>query len=216
MIAAWLPGVLLASVLLLAGCSDDDGGSGEADERPSDGTSGTAWEPTPGLCEILSVEERAGLLALDKPGRLAGQLDQEKGCAWIDREDPAVQLVLVSIPTTEWFRDLPGAIEAQLAIPDLDAGQRADLEAIQAEVQSMEAGQTHELCGLFSRLAEVQGYPAGSATTVYVTRGTAGLSAQNCEGDTFTSLVGRSAAIGDSPAMLEAYESAIGKVVAAR
>lgn len=210
MIPARLPGVLLATVLLLAGCSDDDGGSGDGPDETAE------WEPTPGLCEILTAEERAELLALDRPDRLGGQQPQEKLCAWIDRKDPAVQLVLVSIPATEWFRDLPAAVDAQLANPDLDAGQRTSLEAIRSEVEATDPEESDDLCGLFSRLAEVQGYPEGSTTTVYVTRGAPGLSAQHCEGDTFTSLVGRSARLEDSPETLAAYESAIGKVVAAR
>ncbi len=206
-------GALLAGLLLLAGCSDDGGDNG------SDATEATAtpWEPTPGLCELITPDERAALLALDDPRQLnAPQLMGGQGCAWVHRKRPEIQLILISMSTQDWIRDLPAALDAQLGIDDLTADDRAGLQAIKAEIEALDSEDSDDLCGFFSRIAAIQGYPEGSTTTVYATRGTAGLSAQNCEGDTFTSLVGRSKDIGQSEAKLDAYQAAVEEVADAR
>jgi len=207
-------GALLAGLLLLAGCSDDDGSS---DGDPTEAPTTAAWEPTPGLCQVLTAAERAELLGLADPDRLEGPQRMEgQGCAWVDGKNPAVQLILVAIPTTTWIKDMPAAIDAQLADPNLSADNRADLEALEAELATLSSDETDDLCDLFGRLAEVQGYPEDSSTTVYVTRSGPGLSAQHCEGDTYTSLVGRSTKVTDSEPMLAAYQAAVEKAAAAR
>ena len=206
---------LLTGFLLVAGCSDDGDGEGSDDAT----TSPTgAWEPTPGLCEVLSTGEPAQLLALQDPATLEGpeRVNEGRGCVWIDRRQPEVQLLLIAIPTREWVRELPSAIDAQLALDDLSAEDRSNLETIQSELGSLSTDDTDDLCDLFSRMAEVQGYPEDSATTVYVTRGAPGLSAQHCEGDTYTTLVGRSARLSDSESMLAAYGDAVERAAAAR
>lgn len=214
-----MTGALVAALLLLAGCSDD-GDSSSDGSTPT--TSASTPEPTAedGLsvvCDVLTPAERTSLLGLDRGTRLDGPVDLGgQGCFWNDPKRPAaIQLTIVSMSTADWLKGVPSALAALEQSPDLAAEERAALEEMQAEVATLSEDDIDQACELFTRLAEIQGQPTGATTTVQVTRGRPGLSAQHCEGDTFSSVVGASPEIVASEQLQDAYREAVAKVAAA-
>lgn len=209
-------GVLLAAVLVLAGCSEDDPGSREPAPTPSASAS-ESTTPAVDVCAVLDPQERAALVGLANPRRLQGpaRLSGE-GCYWTDPDNPSITLTVVAMSTREWLTGLPSALSALEQDDDLSKDERQRVDRMRQEVDSLSEDDVDHACDLFASLAEIYGQPAGSATTVQGTRSGQGLSAQHCEGDQFTSVVGNAPDLRLSRHLVDDYRDAVEKVAGAR
>lgn len=199
--------LVLASLLVITGCSASGGQAGSASSpqpapasatAPASTTPAAAPSTAPSAdaagadpCDLLTAEELAVLGATEgmtaKPGLTGGI----PNCQWPFPDGRFIQLVATS--ASEWARSLPEVMRMldQSGII-VDQEQKDRLKAGQELVERGGRLDPDEACDLFSLMLELRGGPPGQQHTVNIIpspEDPQAVTAQMCSGGRFTSVM---------------------------
>ncbi|HMM93627.1 DUF3558 family protein [Phycicoccus sp.] len=193
------PLLVLAGLLLVAGCSAGDGGatpseSGTTGPGPSSSAapsaSGSSTAAASDPCSLLTAAEVAriagGTGQSAEPGTLAGQ----PICQWKGAGDTVAQVI--SLRASDWAASLPQVIAGvKSAGAGSDPEGLARLEKASGIVERGGRVADGEACGLFSDLLTIGGQAPGSDRSIQAypsSKDAQSLTAQLCTDGRFTSL----------------------------
>ena len=212
--------LVIASCVLIAGCSSGDAKEQAAVPSPSDTTTPEAAStPSPSAsvassdpCDLLSDRElhqlAGGAVSAARPGMTGGLAN----CQWATSDGRFIQAIGSTSPY--WAQSLPDAlrsIESSGLITDAE-----DLKKLRDGAKLVEAGQDLDpvkACSLFSEMLELQGQPEGSlwiVTAVPNRETPMAVSGQMCSGGRFTSVMVADEAGLEGPVPIEQVAQVLG------
>jgi hypothetical protein len=193
--------MVLASVVVLAGCSSDGSDSSDApsaaagatasSKTPSPDSQATPGATSTAACNLLTDKELTELSGQRLPAPATGSTAGLPSCSWGSPSTVGVQVT--SVPAAVWADQAPAVLSQIERSGSLTAKNRAKVQAARRLIESgkASAGQ-NQGCELFQVMLEIQGLSPAGTRTVNVVPSKAdpqGISGQECSGGAYTSVL---------------------------
>ncbi|MFC5676604.1 DUF3558 domain-containing protein [Aeromicrobium endophyticum] len=184
-----------AALVLLSGCSGSD--DSEPATKPSATPTASATPSVPPVdasqvaCSMLTASDRTALAgtAVDEVVAASGT-DGGSQCRW--QADAAV-IQVTTLPAKEWAKSLPDVVKnLESSSASASPADKKDLETAKKLLSGAASFTDEQACQAFTTLAELDGDPKGTTTTVTsipITETESGISAQGCDDGELTSVL---------------------------
>ena len=202
-----LVSVAAAALVLLSACSGSD------DAKPAAKASGTPTasatpsappvDPSQIACTMLTASDRTTLAgsAVDEVVAASGT-DGGSQCRW---QAEAAVIQVTTLPAKEWAKSLPDVVKKiESSSAAASPADKKDLEAAKKLLAGAASFTDEQACEAFTTLAELDGEPKGTTTTVTsipITETESGISAQACDEGELTSVLYSIPGLKETPAI---------------
>lgn len=184
-----------AALVLLSGCSgsDDSKPAAKPSATPTAGATPSAppVDASQIACSMLTASDRTTLAgtAVDDVVAASGT-EGGSQCRW--QADAAV-IQVTTLPAKEWAKSLPDVVKnLESSSASASAADKKDLETAKKLLSGAASFTDEQACQAFTTLAELDGDPKGTTTTVTsipITETESGISAQGCDDGELTSVL---------------------------
>jgi hypothetical protein len=195
------------ALVLLSACSgsDDSQPAAKGSAKPSASATPTAppVDPSQIACKMLTSSDRSTLAgaAVDEVVAASGT-DGGSQCRW-QAESAVIQVT--TLPAKEWAKSLPDVVKKiESSSAAASPADKKDLEAAKKLLSGAASFTDAQACRAFTTLAELDGDPKGTTTTVTsipITDTESGISAQACDDGELTSVLYSIPGLKETPAI---------------
>lgn len=199
--------VAAAALVLLSACSgsDDAKSAVKASGTPTASATPSAppVDPSQIACTMLTASDRTTLAgsAVDEVVAASGT-DGGSQCRW---QAEAAVIQVTTLPAKEWAKSLPDVVKKiESSSAAASPADKKDLEAAKKLLAGAASFTDEQACEAFTTLAELDGEPKGTTTTVTsipITETESGISAQACDEGELTSVLYSIPGLKETPAI---------------